>query len=172
MAGVQTTVIDYAPFLEVAQMLYDGPWVAERLAAIREFHATSADRMHPVVREIIAGGARFTAVDAFEAGYRLQHLKRRADAAWDDLDFLILPTAGTIYRIEEVLADPVRLNSNLGYYTNFVNLLDLAALALPAGFREDGLPFGLTLIARALDDRKLLKWASRYAAGLSSRRLT
>jgi allophanate hydrolase len=171
-AGMQVTEIDYAPFADVARMLYDGPWVAERLAAIKDFHASSGGEMHPVVKEIIAGGARFSAVDAFEAHYRLQSLARRAAAEWDGLDLLVLPTAGTIYRIEQVLADPIRLNSNLGYYTNFVNLLDLCAIALPAGFREDGLPFGLTLVGRALDDSTLLEWAARYAAALSSRRLT
>ena len=171
-AGIETTEIDYTPFAEVARMLYEGPWVAERLAAIKEFYATSRDEIHPVVREIISGGARFSAVDAFEAQYRLQSLGTRAAGEWAGLDLLVLPTAGTIYRIEQVLADPIRLNSNLGLYTNFVNLLDLCAIAIPAGFRDDGLPFGLTFVGRALDDLKLLKWASRYAAALSPRRLT
>ncbi|MGZ8155790.1 MAG: allophanate hydrolase [Burkholderiales bacterium] len=168
--GAEMVEIDYTPFLETARMLYDGPWVAERLAAIRSFYESSADAMHPVVRNIIGGGAKFSAADAFEAHYRLQALRKACSAQWESLDMLVVPTTGTIYRIDEVLADPVRLNSNLGYYTNFVNLLDLCAIALPAGFRDDGLPCGITFIGRALDDAKLLQRASRYAAALSPRR--
>jgi allophanate hydrolase len=86
-------------------------------------------------------------------------LRRKSEAVWDEVDILLTPTAGTIYTIEQVEADPIRLNSNLGYYTNFMNLLDLCGLAVPAGFREDGLPFGVTLIARAFEDRTLLRIA-------------
>jgi allophanate hydrolase len=170
--GIELREIDYTPFTEAARLLYEGPWVAERLAAIRPFYESSAGDIHPVVREILSGAMRFSAVDAFEAQYRLQALAKQAAAQWQELDCLLLPTAGTIYRVDQVLEEPIRLNTNLGYYTNFVNLLDLCALALPAGFRDDGLPFGMTLIGRALDDFKLLRWAARYAATLSSRRLT
>jgi allophanate hydrolase len=111
--------------------------------------------MHEVVRGIICGADKIDAVSAFKAFYRLAALIRDAEAEWVKMDFLLLPTAATIYRIDEVLADPVRLNSNLGIYTNFVNLMDLSALAVPAGFRPDGLPVGVTLIGRAFEDGKL-----------------
>ncbi len=104
-AGLETVEIDYTPFADVARLLYEGPWLAERLAAIKEFYERSAREMHPVVRQIISGGARFSAVETFEAQYRLQSLARRAAAEWSNLDMLLLPTAGTIYRIEEVLAE-------------------------------------------------------------------
>jgi allophanate hydrolase len=109
-----------------------------------------------VTRQIIAGGKAPTAADAFRAQYRLMDLKRATDELWSQMDVLVTPTAGTIYRIDAVNADPIRLNSNLGYYTNFVNLLDLAAVAVPAGFRNDGIPFGVTLVGRAGSDDELL----------------
>jgi allophanate hydrolase len=160
--GTALIEIDYAPFAEAARLLYEGPWLAERLSAIKGFYATSSDEMHPVVREIIGGGSRFSATDAFEAQTHLQSLKNLCSRAWTRIDALLVPTAGTIYRIAEIEADPVKLNSNLGYYTNFVNLLDLAAIAVPAPFREDGLPFGMTFIAPAFHDALLARVASRF----------
>ena len=132
--------------------------MAERLAAVKEFYAAHADAFLPVTRKIIGGAARYSAVDAFEGIYRLQALKRQAEAEWAKMDVLLIPTTGTIYTIEQVEADPIALNTNLGYYTNFVNLLDLAALALPSPFRRNGLPSGVTLIAPALADGLL--WPS------------
>jgi allophanate hydrolase len=99
------------------------------------------------VRKIIEGGAKYTAVDAYRAMYRLEELRLLADRQLEDVDVLLLPTTGTIYTHEQLAKDPVQLNTNLGYYTNFVNLLDMAALAIPAGFRSNGLPFGVTLMA-------------------------
>ncbi|MDB5867050.1 MAG: allophanate hydrolase [Betaproteobacteria bacterium] len=160
--GAELVEIDYAPFAETASLLYGGPWVAERLAAIRPFFETSAHLMHPITREIIGAASRFTAVDVFDAQHRLEALKLTCSAAWRHIDMLVVPTAPTIYRIEEVEAEPVTLNSNLGLYTNFVNLLDLSAIAIPAGFREDRLPFGITLIAPALEDPTLAHWGSRF----------
>ena len=160
--GAELIEIDYAPFAEAARLLYEGPWLAERLAAIKTFYERSRDEMHPAVREIIGGGARFSATDVFEAQDRLQALKSESAETWQRVDVLVVPTAGTIYRIDQVAADPLRLNSNLGYYTNFVNLLDLAALAVPARFRDDGLPFGITLIAPALQDALLAHWGARF----------
>ena len=119
--------------------------------------------MNPVVREIIAGARSYTAVDAFEAEYRLRELAaRRRSASGQRMDVLVLPTTGTIYTHEEIAADPVRLNTNLGYYTNFVNLLDLAAVAVPAGFRPNGLPFGISFIGPAFSDEALLALADRF----------
>lgn len=147
--------IDYRPFLETARLLYEGPWVAERYLAVRELIERKPEALHPVTREVIARGAKPTAVDAFDAYYRLKALRRSTAAVWKEIDFLALPTAGTIYRVADVEADPIRLNSNLGYYTNFVNLLDLSGLAVPAGFRTDGLPFGATLLAPAFQEDAL-----------------
>lgn len=146
---------DLTPFRAAAALLYDGPWVAERLAAVGELLERAPSALLPVVRDIIVGGARYSAVDAFKASYRLAELRRTTERLWSEADVLLLPTTGTIYRIAEVEADPVQLNAKLGLYTNFVNLLDLSAIALPAGFRRDGLPFGVSCIAPAFAEAAL-----------------
>ena len=161
--------IDLAPFLETARLLYGGPWVAERYLAIREFFDTHADAVFPPVREIIAGGRDVSAADTFAHLYKLRVFKRVCDAVWNDIDVMLTPTAGTIYRVDEMQVNPIRLNSNLGYYTNFMNLLDLAATAVPAGFQRDGLPFGVTLIAPPHQDAPLLHLASRMQQKLGAR---
>ncbi len=160
--GGQKVEIDFSRFRAAADLLYSGPWVAERLAAIRPFLDSQPDQVYPIVREIISGAARYTAVEAFEAQYRLRELRRATEVLWERMDVLVLPTTGTIYTHEQVTADPVRLNTNLGYYTNFVNLLDLAAVAVPAGFRSTGLPFGISFIGPAFSDEALLALADRY----------
>jgi allophanate hydrolase len=147
--------IDLSPFRETAALLYGGPWVAERYAAVGKFIDAHAAECDPTVAGIIQGGAGLSAADAFSATYQLELLRRAASLVWKSIDFLLLPTTPTIYRIAEVLADPVKLNSNLGLYTNFVNLLDLSALAVPAGFRPDGLPLGVTFMAPAFADFEL-----------------
>jgi allophanate hydrolase len=154
--------VDLAPFLAAAELLYDGPWIAERYAALRSFFESRAEAILPVTREVIAAARRYSAADAFDASYRLAALKRETRTVWDAVDVLLVPTAGTIYRIAAVEADPIRLNAHLGRYTNFVNLLDLAAIAVPSGFRGDGLPFGVTLIAPALHDRWLTLLGERF----------
>jgi allophanate hydrolase len=153
--------IDAAPMLEAARLLYDGPWIAERYAALAPFMQTHAGAMYPVTRDIISGGAKPSAVDAFNAQYKLMALKRAAESIWNTVDVVLMPTAPTLFEIAQVDADPVRLNSALGYYTNFVNLMDLAAVAVPAGFRNDGLPFGITFVAPRSTDRALLLLADR-----------
>ncbi|MES2564273.1 MAG: allophanate hydrolase [Pseudomonadota bacterium] len=160
--GAELIEIDYSSFADTGRLLYEGPWVAERLAAIEPFFKASSAEINPVVRDIIAGGARYSAVDACNAQYRLRALERASAAQWSLMDMLMVPTAGTIYRIDEIAADPVHLNSNLGYYTNFANLLDLSAIAVPAGFRDDGLPFGVTFIAQAFEDARLAQWGERF----------
>jgi allophanate hydrolase len=147
--------IDITPFLETAKFLYEGPWVAERYAAIRDFIETQPDALHPVTREIMLRSLRIGAVDTFEAFYRLEALRRATEPAWQKMDVLVTPTAGRHYTIAEMLADPIKLNSDLGTYTNFMNLLDLAAIAVPAGFQKDGLPFGITLAGPAGSDAAL-----------------
>ncbi len=164
-AGGQRVEIDFSPFRAAADLLYSGPWVAERLAAIRGFMETHADEMNPVVRQIIAGGAKYTAVDAFEAQYRLQELCSAAATEWARMDTMLLPTTGTIFTHDEVAADPIGTNTKLGYYTNFVNLMNLAAVAVPAGFRANGLPFGVSFIGPAFSDDALLSLADRFHRG-------
>ncbi len=160
--GGRHVEIDFEPFLATARLLYEGPWVAERYCAVGDFLERQPDSLHPVTRQIISAGRNASAADAFRAQYRLMELRRAAERAWASMDVLVTPTAGTIYRIDAVEAEPIRLNSNLGYYTNFVNLLDLAAVAVPAGFRSDGLPFGVTLVGRAVTDTRLLALADRF----------
>ncbi len=158
--GGKAVEIDFQPFLETARLLYEGPWVAERYAAIREFFETKPDAIFPVTKLIIGGAVKFNAVDTFNAYYKLKALQRKSEAIWNDIDVMVTPTAGTIYKIAEVNAETVVCNSNLGYYTNFMNLLDLSATAVPTGFQENGLPFGITLCAPAFKDTQLLQLAA------------
>lgn len=167
--GGEPVEIDLTPFLEAARLLYGGPWVAERYVAIRDFFEAQAESVFPPVREIIAGSRHYTAADAFEGFYRLRELQRVCQAVWQSVDVFVTPTAGTIYTIEAMQADPIQLNANLGRYTNFMNLLDLAATAVPAGFQGDGLPFGVTLVAPAHQDAPLLHLASRLHQALGGR---
>jgi allophanate hydrolase len=159
--GGRCVEVDFRPFQEVARLLYEGPWVAERYAAIAKFIESKPTALHPITRQIISHGAQRTSVETFQALYRLQEFRRQISDVWKEIDLLVTPTAGTIYRIDQVEADPIRLNSNLGYYTNFVNLLDFAAVSVPAGFRSDGLPFGITLVAPAGADESLLRLVQR-----------
>ena len=163
--GATCVPIDFTLFDEVAALLYDGPWVAERFAAIREFATNHEADIHPVVREIIFKAREFSAADVFEGVYKLADLKRRADALLAGFDAVLVPTAPTHYRIADVQADPVRLNSNLGKYTNFVNLLDWSAVSVPASIREDGLPFGITFIGDAWRERGLAAFAEQWHNG-------
>jgi allophanate hydrolase len=160
--GATCVPIDFTLFDEVAALLYDGPWVAERFAAIREFATTHEADIHPVVRDIIFKAREFSAADAFDGVYKLADFKRRADALLAGFDAMLVPTAPTHYRIADVQADPVRLNSNLGKYTNFVNLLDWSAVSVPASIREDGLPFGITFIGDAWQERGLAAFAEQW----------
>jgi allophanate hydrolase len=153
--GATLVEFDLEPFYETARLLYEGPWIAERYLVIRDLLASSPDSIHPVTREITAAGARLTAADTFAALYRLQALRRIAERAFANLDAVVLPTAPTAYSTAQVLANPIELNSRLGTYTNFVNLLDLCGLALPAAMRPDGIPFGITLLAPAGKDAML-----------------
>ena len=156
--------IDLAPLQEAAQLLYGGPWVAERTAALAPLLARDPDAIDPVVRAVVAPGADIGAVALFEGVYRLAALKRQADRMWEGVDLLAFPTTGTTYRVAELLAAPIALNSNLGFYTNFVNLLDMAAVAVPAGVRANATGFGITLIGPADSDRALLDAAAAYRA--------
>jgi allophanate hydrolase len=159
--------IDFLPFQETANLLYSGAWVAERYSGIEEFITRKPDSALPVIQQILNNVHKYSASDVFRTFHKLEELKQRTAQEWEKMDILAVPTAGTIYRIEEVEADPIQLNTNLGYYTNFVNLLDLSAIAIPSGFRSDKLPFGITLIAPALHDEILSAFGGRYHQSLN-----
>lgn len=162
--GVTLVPMDFTPLFALAALLYEGPWVAERHAAIETFMASHSAEMNPVVAGIISNAVSFTATDTFKAQYRKAELLRAIDQQLADVDGLLVPTAPISPTLEAVAADPVRLNSRLGSYTNFVNLADFAALALPAGFRDDDLPFGITLISGAWRDADLQQLGQRWLA--------
>ena len=156
--------IDYAPFRDAAGLLYGGPWVAERTAAVGAFMEGAGDDagIWPVTRQIVMQGRDYSAVDAFEGQYELADLAAQASHQMAGLAFLALPTAPTIYRVAELEREPLLFNSHLGHYTNFVNFFGLSALALPAGFRSDGLPFGITLVGAAHRERALLAFGAKW----------
>jgi allophanate hydrolase len=153
--GAEIVPFDFGPFRDTAAMLYEGPWIAERLAAAGKLADENPDAIETTVRAIILSGRDKSALSAFQSFYRLAELTRAAESEWARMDVMLLPTTGTTYKIADVLADPIQLNSNLGTYTNFVNLMNLAAMTVPAGFRSDGIPFGATLIGPAFSDGKL-----------------
>jgi allophanate hydrolase len=175
--GARIREIDFTPFLEVQRLLYEGPWLAERIAGIGDFPQTRPDSLHPVTRTLFESANAVTGVDVFRGMYRLAQLRREVCALFADMDLLFVPGAPTIYRIEDVARSPLELNARLGRYTNFVNLLSLAAITVPAGFRADGLPFGVTLIGESWSDHVLaelggkLHAASNIAVGAARRRL-
>lgn len=160
--GATLVPIDYTPFREAALLLYGGPWVAERYAGIREFFESRPQALLAVTREIIGGASKYSAADAFAAQYRLAEIAAATAPVWQDIDALILPTAPTIHTREEIARSPIAANASLGLYTNFVNLLDLAAIAVPAGLRGNGLPFGISFVAPAGTDRWLCALGARY----------
>ena len=166
--GGTAVPIHYQPLAAAAALLYESALVAERYAAIRPFFDTQEDQVVEPVRSIIAKGRNFNAADVFEAQTQLRALGQQADAMWDRIDVLLVPTAPTHYTIAAMQADPVALNRNLGAYTNFVNLLDYAALSVPSSLRDDGLPFGITLIGPCASDWQLADLGQRYhhATGL------
>jgi allophanate hydrolase len=165
-AGAELVEIDFEPFLATARLLYEGPFVAERLAAIREFFEAQPEALHPVTREIVGGAARWSAADAFAALDRLAALRMDSERVWPHIDALVTPTSPTTATVAELEADPIAVNARFGYYTNFVNLLDLSALAVPAGEcatgPHAGKPFGITFVARAHDDAFLLDLARAW----------
>src|ERR1700722_9209089 len=166
--GAKIVDVDIEPFYAAARLLYEGPWVAERYLTAKDLIASSPESILPVTRQIILAGAHGTAADAFAAFYQLEALRRVRDHVFRSIDALVVPTAPTIYSVEQVLADPIQLNSRLGTYTNFVNLLDLAGLAIPASMRPDGLPFGVTLLAPGGEDAALaaIRRQFHHAPGL------
>jgi allophanate hydrolase len=172
--GWKLVEIDYAPFLEIAKSLYGGAFVAERLAAIKPFFESQPESINQVVRNIIEGATKYSAADLYADIYRFKSLSRAARAQLETCQFLLLPTAPTTYTVEAMEADPIRLNANLGTYTNFVNLMDLAAIAIPAGFAPSGLPFSVTLVGPAFSDIALAQFGQTlhdtFAAGAGKSR--
>ena len=161
-AGAELVRIDLEPLYEAAQLLYGGPWVAERTAAVGDFLNDHPDAIDPTVRSILEAGLGVGGADVFRGHYRLAELQRVVETMWGQIDMLALPTTPTIYRIAEMRSAPIPLNSNLGLYTNFVNLLDMAAIALPAGFRGNRTGFGITLIGPAGSDLALMAAGEAY----------
>ncbi len=160
--GVELLEMDFTPMQTLAELLYGGPWVAERHAAVAEFMAEHSEAMNPVVRDIIAKATNFSATDAYRAEYRRAELAREIQSQMQSVDALLVPTAPRLPTITQVAEDPVAVNSQLGTWTNFVNLADCSALALPAGLRRDGLPFGITLIAPAWQDNALARFGQQW----------
>ncbi|MCG2634678.1 MAG: allophanate hydrolase [Gammaproteobacteria bacterium] len=161
-SGYTPVEIDYQPFREVAQLLYQGPWLAERYLSIEEFLGSRADaELVPVVSEIIQQGATISGTETFRGLHQLQALRQQLGLIWNEIDFVVTPTAPTIHTLAAVADDPIGLNDQLGYYTNHVNLLGLCAIAAPCGFFPAGLPFGITLQAPAGAESGLLKIADQ-----------
>jgi allophanate hydrolase len=167
-SGARIVPIDIDVLSQAARLLYDGPWVAERTAALAAPLRAYPEAMDPSVREIAQAGWAISAVDLLEGEYRLAELARQAMLMWQDIDMLALPTAPTCYRLAEMRAEPIRLNGALGLYTNFVNLLDMSALAIPAGWRPNATGFGITLIGPAHADRALIAAAQTFAPALAA----
>ncbi|MBI3560609.1 MAG: allophanate hydrolase [Gammaproteobacteria bacterium] len=160
--GGKKQIIDFTAFQHAAQLLYDGPWLAERYVAIESIITAQPGALLPVINTIIAAAVKLSATDTFKAFHQLQYYRTQTDTLLRNFDFLLTPTSGTIYTIDQIHSDPIGLNRRLGYYTNFMNLLDYAAIALPAGFLDNGLPWGITLTSHAMQDRKLLGFANRW----------
>ncbi len=154
--------IDYTPFLQANELLFNGAWVAERYASVGQFIEANPAAAFPITQQILMQAKTLTAVEAFEGLYAVEALTRTVQPLWEAIDCLVVPPTGTAYRIDEIEADPLRLNANLGYYTNFVNLLDLAAIALPSGFQSNGIHTGVTLIAPPWHEAYLVSLGSAF----------
>jgi len=162
--GGTAVTIDFAPWQAAGELLYGGAWLAERYGAVGEFIESRPEEVLPLIRAVISAGRLIPATEAFLGQYRLLELKRVTGEQWRAMDVLLTPTAGTIYPIDAVEADPIALNDNLGRYVRFTNLLDLTTVAVPAGLRTDGLPFGISLTGPAWSDEALLALAARFQA--------
>ncbi|MCX5497196.1 allophanate hydrolase [Kaistia dalseonensis] len=167
MGGTRVDV-DFTPFEETQKLLYGGPFIAERALSMDAVTAQYREHIHPVTLSILETSSNHTAVDVFRAIHKVAALKRDTRATWDAIDILLVPTTPTIYRKSEILADPIQLNAQLGIYTNFVNLMGMCGVAVPNGFRPDGLPLGVTFLAPSWQDAKAASFAAAFqkATGL------
>ncbi len=164
--GARFVPVDLTPFYAVADLLYEGAWVAERYAAIRTFFEAHPDKLHPVTRAIVGGATAKSAADAFDGIYRLAAARRALEPVLAGLDALVVPTVPYAVTLDEIAAEPIAANSRLGTYTNFVNLMDLSALAVPGRFRSDGRPAGVTLIGKAGADGLLAAIGAKLHAAV------
>lgn len=162
--GWQLQEVSLKPFIEAAKLLYQGPWVAERTIATEKMLSEKPDALLPVIRTIVEGGKNLTAIDSFKAQYQLQALIQQVQPTLAAVDAIIAPTIGSTYTIDAVQNDSITLNSNLGYYNNFMNLMDLAAITVPSGFFSHGCSFGVTLFHHAFSDKRLLSLAAQLHA--------
>jgi allophanate hydrolase len=161
--------INLTPFTDAAKLLYEGPWVAERWAAVGEFVEAHPESVFPVTKTILSGSGNWDAAATFKAQYRLRELARETEPVWKQIDLLLLPTTPRLYTVGENLADPIITNSILGRYTNFMNLLDLSAVAVPAGRARSGIaPWGVTFAAPAGSDLALLELAAKWVGETAS----
>ncbi|MDP9173179.1 MAG: allophanate hydrolase [Planctomycetota bacterium] len=160
--GGESVTIDYGPLARAAALLYEGPWIAERAMVVRELLERSPGALNKVTHSVISRGKNMQAGAVFEGLYKLAQCAQEFKPQWSKIDFLLLPTAGTIYTISDLEREPMQFNTNLGYYTNFVNLLDLCGVAVPSAMSQSGLPFGISLIAPAGSDEPLMDLAERY----------
>ena len=160
--GGEKIEIDFSPFLKAAQLLYSGPWVAERQIATEAILTTTPEAMLPIIHNIVSSQKNTNATDTFKSLYQLQTYKKIADKQLSNVDFILTPTAGTHYTQAQVSSDPIGLNSNLGFYTNYMNLLDYSCIACPAKITDNGLPFGISLVGKAFDDTKLTSIAKLW----------
>lgn len=160
--GGERVEVDYTPFLELNGLLFDGAWLAERYGALRRIVDHNPAAIFPITYEILLGGRRISGADVFASQQNLQLLRRKVDALWKNVDALVVPTTGTIFRLDELRSDPFALNAKLGRYTNSVNLADLAAVAVPSGFLSNGLPQGVTIVTPAFADRRAASIADAF----------
>ena len=165
----QLIEFDLKPFIDVANLLYKGPWVAERYASVGQFIDQNGKDIDPIVRSIIEKAKDYQATDLFHSLYQLESLKKKTNSILEDFDVMIVPTTPRSYTFDQIASSPIELNSHLGYYTNFVNLLDLSAISIPCEFRDDGLPFGVTIIGQSLTDSALLLLADQIHRLFSNR---
>jgi allophanate hydrolase len=170
--GGRRLPVDFGPFREAASLLYEGPWLAERLACVGDFLSRHGDAVHPVTRTILERGREVTGTAVFQGMYQLQSLRAACLKVFDQAEVLVVPTMPTIPTLAQVQGDSLGWSRRLGHYTNFVNLLQLAALALPAGFTTRGLPGGITLIGPPGSDGRLcdigMAWQQRLRLPLGA----
>lgn len=160
--GVNTIEIDFSLFLEAGKMIFDGPFLAERYASLGEFFKSNRSDVNEVVGGIIDKAQTYSAIDLCNEYYKLKEIQQKASEIFNQIDVMMVPTAGTIYKIADVEKDPVKLNANMGYYTYYANILKLSALAIPAAIRSDGLPFGVCFLAEAEKDYTLMELGSHW----------
>ncbi len=160
--GANIVEIDYTPFLHAGELLYNGPWIVERFAGLKPFVQAHPEACLPIIRDIFSNSSDYSAQDVFQAMHRQRSLLCQLRPVWRTIRALMLPTSPTIYTRSEIRRDPIALNTNLGFYTRFVNLLDCSAIAVPAGRRANGLPWGISFVAERFAEHKILELASAF----------